>query len=274
TDARLKAFEGGGIDFVSKPLREQEVLARVEVHLKLQQAQRRLARQNQYLESLVQEKVKEISASQLATIAAVSKLAESRDEETGRHIERTREFCRLLAQKLGEDSRYAGRIGDDFIKNIFHAAPLHDIGKVGVPDHILLKPGRLTPEEFKIIQTHSRLGAETLENVQDSYPGNQFINMGIEITRSHHERWDGKGYPDGLCGEDIPLSARIMAVADVYDALRSRRPYKEPFSHEKAVEIIKQDAGRHFDPEVVSAFVFLETEVAELWEGLKDEHTA
>lgn len=274
TDVRLKAFDGGGIDFISKPLREQEVLARVEVHLKLREAQRKLARQNQYLESLVQEKVKEISASQLATIVAVSKLAESRDEETGHHIERTREFCRILAEKLSENSRYAHQIDTDFIKNIYHAAPLHDIGKVSVADNILLKPGKLTPEEFEAIKTHSMLGAETLETVRANYPGNQFINLGIEITRSHHEKWDGSGYPDGLSGKKIPLSARIMAVADVYDALRSRRPYKEPFSHEKAYDIIKKEANSHFDPVIVSAFVSLESAVADLWERLKDDQTA
>lgn len=267
---KLKAFNGGGVDFVSKPLREQEVLARVEVHLKIRHLQRKLARQNRYLENLVQEKVKEISDSRMATIAALIKLAEARDDDTGCHIERVRKFCRMLAEKLSEDFRYAYRIDDDFIKNIYHSAPLHDIGKVSIADSVLLKPGKLTSEELETIKTHTTLGADTLESVRKRYPGNKFIIMGIEIARSHHERWDGKGYPDGLSGEDIPLSARIMAVTDVYDALRSSRPYKDPFSHEKAFDIILKDAGKHFDPAVVSAFVSIERAFADLWERCKD----
>ncbi|WP_024333975.1 response regulator [Desulfotignum balticum] len=270
-DIRLKALNGGGIDFISKPFQELEVLARVEIQLKVQQLQRRLARQNSHLENLVKKKVKDVYASQLATIKAVTKLAECRDDQTGCHIERTREFCGLLAGKLGEDSCYAHCISDDFINHIYHAAPLHDIGKVSIADNILLKPGKLTPEEFEKIKTHTVLGAETLESVRRNYPENGFINMGIEIARSHHERWDGKGYPDGLSGEKIPLSARIMAVADVYDALRSRRPYKQPFSHEKACAIIQKDAGTHFDPAVVAAFVSLESSFADLWERLNDD---
>jgi putative two-component system response regulator len=268
-DVKLKALDGG-IDYIRKPFQELEVMARVETHLKVQQLQRKVARQNTYLEDLVKKKVEEIFDSQLSTIIAVTKLAESRDDETGCHIDRTRGFCRMLAEKMGENSCYADSISADFIVRIYHAAPLHDIGKVGIPDQILLKPGRLTSDEFSIVKTHTILGAGTLESVQKRYPENEFINMGIQIARSHHERWDGKGYPDGLSGEKIPLSARIMAVADVYDALRSRRPYKQPFSHEKACDIIQQDAGTHFDPAVVAAFVSLESEFADLWERLND----
>jgi len=262
TDSKVKAFSMGGVDYVTKPFQFAEVKTRVETHVNLRRSQIRLKQQNQHLEALVQEKVREISDSQLATIFAVSKLAESRDDETGYHIERTRNFCRNLAEKLYEGSCYAASLSADFIENIYHASPLHDIGKVGITDNILLKPGRLTPEEFEIMKTHTVIGASTLQNVLSKYPNNAFLAVGIDIARSHHEKWDGSGYPDGLAGERIPLSARIMAIADVYDALRSKRPYKEPFSHEKSYGIIVEGAGRHFDPVVVEAFIALESQFA------------
>jgi putative two-component system response regulator len=258
---------------VAKPFQEAEVLARVKTHLHLRRMQRELKTHNHRLEDLVREKVKEISDSQLATILAVSKLAEYRDDETGRHIERSRTFCRILAQKLRDNSRYAQGITDAFIENIYHAAPLHDVGKVGIRDHILLKPGKLTSEEFETMKTHTVIGAKTLETVRAKYPGNAFVNMGIAIARAHHEKWDGSGYPDGLSGEDIPLAGRIMALADVYDALRSKRPYKEAFSHEKSLKIIPDGSGKHFDPAVVDAFVSLEAEFAEIRERLDDGGT-
>lgn len=264
TESKVKAFSMGGVDYVTKPFQFAEVRTRVETHVNLRRSQLRLRQHNQHLEALVREKVREISDSQLATIFAVSKLAESRDDETGYHIERTRNFCRSLAEKLYENSRYATSLSPAFIDNIFHAAPLHDIGKVGISDTILLKPGKLTPEEFGIMKTHTLIGASTLENVHRKYPNNAFLAVGIDIARSHHEKWDGSGYPDGLAGEQIPLSARIMAIADVYDALRSKRPYKEPFSHRKSFEIIVEGAGRHFDPVVVEAFITLESEFASI----------
>jgi len=264
TESKVKAFSMGGVDYVTKPFQFSEVKTRVETHIALRRSQTLLKRQNQHLEEMIQEKVREISESQLATIFAVSKLAESRDDETGWHIERTRIFCRDLAQKLADTSSYGAEITSDFIENIYHASPLHDIGKVGITDNILLKPGRLTAEEFEIMKTHTLIGASTLQTVYQKYPGNAFLSMGIDIALSHHEKWDGSGYPDGLAGEQIPLSARIMAIADVYDALRSKRPYKEPFSHEKSSAIIREGAGRHFDPQVVEAFIALEPELADI----------
>ncbi|MGE4345468.1 MAG: HD domain-containing phosphohydrolase [Geoalkalibacter sp.] len=269
TESKLQAFSEGGVDYVAKPFQEAEVLARVKTHLELWRMRRELEIYSHHLEDLVREKVQEISDSQLATIVAVSKLAEYRDDETGQHIERTRTFCRMLARKLRKNRRYAQSITDAFIENIYHAAPLHDIGKVGIPDNILLKPGKLTPEEFEIMKTHTTIGANTLQAVRARYPKNAFINMGIAIARSHHEKWDGSGYPDGLSGEDIPLSARIMALADVYDALRSKRPYKEAFSREKARTIIEEGAGTHFDPVVVEAFLALEPEFSAIREQME-----
>ncbi len=263
-DDKVKAFAAGGMDYVTKPFQEEEVLARIKTHLELCRVRRELEKHNANLEDLVREKVQEISDSQLATILAVSKLVAYRDDETGGHIERTREFCRLLAGQLATMPCYAKRISHAFIDNIYHAAPLHDIGKVGIADNILLKPGKLTPEEFEVMKTHTIIGATTLQTVRTRYPKNAFINMGIALTRSHHEKWDGSGYPDGLVGEDIPLSGRIMAIADVYDALRSDRPYKEAIPHEKSCRIIEEGAGRHFDPAVVAAFTPLKSEFAEI----------
>ena len=265
---KVKAFSAGGVDYVTKPFQFEEVHARVRTHLRLRALQLELDRRNQHLERLVQEKVAEISDSQLATIVALANLAESRDDSTGAHIERTQSLCRLLATALRADPRHAGGITDAFIESIHHAAPLHDVGKVGISDAILLKPGKLTETEFEVMKTHSTIGADTLQSARRKYPRNTLLNMGIAIARSHHERWDGSGYPDGLAGEDIPLSARVMAVADVYDALRARRPYKEPFTHEEAAKVIEDGTGTHFDPALVEAFKSVAARFDEVLTGM------
>ncbi len=267
---KVKAFFAGGVDYVTKPFHLGKVHARIETHLKLRRMKLELERHNLHLEELVKEKVREISDSQMAIILAVTKLAEFRDDETGHHIERTRTFCKILAEQIRLNPSYTQSISDAYVENIFHAAPLHDIGKVGIPDSILLKPDKLTPSEFEIMKTHTMIGARTLQAARGKYPKNAFVNMGIAIAHHHHERWDGTGYPDGLAGEDIPLAARIMALADVYDALRSQRPYKEPFSHERSCEIIVEGAGRHFDPAVVDAFKEVESKFAEIRQRLTD----
>ncbi|MGM0451563.1 MAG: HD domain-containing phosphohydrolase [Thermodesulfobacteriota bacterium] len=254
----VKAFQVGGVDYVTKPFRFEEVHARVETHLKIRRMQKELERHNLNLQELVEEQVREISDAQMAMIFALAKLAESRDDDTGKHIERVQSYCRLLAEALIENTHYKPGLDHRFVKNIFYASPLHDIGKVGISDNILLKPGKLTTEEYEIMKTHTLIGARTLEAVREKYPQNDFINMGIEIARWHNEKWDGSGYPDGLSGEKIPLSARIMTVADVYDALRSKRCYKPAYSHEKATEILKNDAGSHFDPLLVEIYMSLE----------------
>jgi putative two-component system response regulator len=268
---KVRAFSEGGVDFVTKPFHEEEVLARVDTHLSMCRMRRQLIAHNSFLEELVEEKLREISDSRLATLLAVSKLAEYRDNETGRHIERTRTFCRLLAERLACERGCAAVVDARYVENIHNAASLHDIGKVGIPDNILLKPGPLTTDEFAVMKTHTLIGAKTLESVRTQYPGNAFINMGIELTRSHHERWDGAGYPDGLATTEIPLSARIMSVADVYDALRSRRPYKEPFSHERAVSILAEGRETQFDPNVVDAFLEIADTFAAIHNRLRDD---
>jgi putative two-component system response regulator len=261
---KVKAFSVGAVDYVTKPFQFDEVFARVETHLRLRRLQLEVEQYNLRLEDLVKEKVAEISRSQLATIVALAKLSESRDDITGSHIERTQVFCKVLAEKLRETSDYAGSIDDTFIENIYQAAALHDIGKVGIPDHILLKPARLLPEEFAIMKTHTLIGANSLRNAFEQYPQNELLKMGIAIARSHHERWDGSGYPDGLAGEQIPLAARIMAIADVYDALRSERPYKLAFTHEASLKNILEGSGWHFDPAMMAAFMAVEAKFAEI----------
>ena len=227
-----------------------------------------LERYSKQLEQMVSEKVKEISESQMATIFALVKLAESRDDETGAHIERTASFCRLLAEKARVLPKYESLVNDEYIATIYRASPLHDIGKVGISDLILLKPGKLTPAEFAVMKTHVEIGYQTLKNIDKRYQKNAFLQMGLDITRYHHERWDGTGYLAERKGENIPLSARIMALADVYDALRSKRVYKPPFSHENAVAMIQEESGTHFDPTLVELFVASAHEFKELFDQL------
>jgi len=270
TTDKMKAFSVGGVDYVTKPFQYEEVQARVETHIKLHYLQRDLENYNTRLEDLVLAQVKEITESQMATIFALAELAESRDEDTGKHLERVQIFCKILSQTLARTSKYEKMIGASFIKELYFASPLHDIGKVAIPDIILLKPGKHTTEEFEIMKTHTTLGSETLQQVCEKYPNNSFINMGIDISRSHHERWDGTGYPDGLSGESIPLSARVMAIADVYDALRSKRCYKPAFSHEESIEIIFKSGGTQFDPNLIDALREIHEQFKDTAETLKE----
>ena len=255
TDNKVKAFRAGGVDYITKPFHLEELEARVWTQIRLHMLKRSLAAQK-----LQEEKIKALSVAQQATIFALAKLAEYRDEDTGTHLERVREYCRILAENLRVSSSYAAIIPVDFAEHIYHASPLHDIGKVAIPDGILLKPGKLTPEEFAIIMKHPVVGGEYLQDVYNNYCSNVFIGMGIEIALYHHERWDGKGYPDGLIGKNIPLSARIMAVADCYDALRADRCYRKGFPHQQVKAMIIEESGSHFDPVVCNAFLALEEE--------------
>jgi putative two-component system response regulator len=266
--SKARAFASGGVDYITKPFQSEEVLARIETHLRLHGLKRQLAMHNRRLEERVKEQVAEISNSQRATITALAKLAESRDDDTGQHITRVQEFCRALALHLQDNSPYSHLISEAFIDDIYHASALHDVGKVGTPDAILLKPGKLTNEEFDIMKTHSIIGHETLLKVSQAHPGNSMIEMGALIARHHHEKWDGRGYPDGLAGENIPLPARIMAIADIYDALGSKRPYKDPMPHEKCCAIIEEGRGTHLDPIVVDGFLTIKEEFLRLREIL------
>jgi putative two-component system response regulator len=254
SEEKVRAFTAGGVDYITKPFQLEEVLARVNTHLTMSRMRGQLERHNHNLQDLVNEQVAEIARSHMSTIFAMSKLAESRDDDTGKHLERVQIYARALAVKLAGNPKFAAKIDSLFIDNTYHATPLHDIGKVAIPDAILCKPGKLTDEEFAIMKTHTLRGFETLQSVAEHHQRNSFITMGIGIARSHHERWDGRGYPDGIAGEDIPLPARIMSVADVYDALTSERCYKPAFPHAKSAGIILEGRGTQFDPDVVDAF--------------------
>lgn len=251
----VKGFSYGAVDYITKPFKAEEVRARVSTHINLFSLQRKLEDYNQQLEQTVQEHVKKISDIQMETIFSLAKLAQSRDDDTGTHLERVQNNCYIIAKKLQENPRYKDLIDDTFISNLVNASTLHDIGKVGIPDAILLKPGPLTNEEFEEMKKHTIIGAETLEEVDSKFGGNSFVEMGIKIARSHHERWDGLGYPDGLKGDEIPLEARILSVADVYDALGTKRSYKDAFPQEKCISIIVEKRGTQFDPYVVDAFL-------------------
>ena len=254
TADKLKAFAMGAVDYVTKPFQVEEVCARVDTHLRLRKLQIDVENYNNHLEDLVQQKIEEISRSQMATIFALAKLAESRDSDTGHHLERVQTLSRILADELRCMPPYAGTITDHYIENLHQAAPLHDIGKVGISDAILLKRGKLSSEEFAEMRRHTTIGAQTLKAVHAEFPGNSFIAMGIDIAQSHHEHFDGSGYPEGLSGDAIPLSARIVAVADVYDAMRSKRPYKSALTHTEATDFIIESAGKHLSPDIVAAF--------------------
>lgn len=212
--------------------------------------------------------LRDLHAAAIAAQFEIARLAESRDEDTGRHLERTREYCRLLAVEVENAGVELDR---GFADTIYNASPLHDIGKIAIPDGVLCKPGKLTDHEFEVMKSHTVRGAETLQQVVNQFPKNPFLTMVHDIVRSHHEKWDGTGYPDGLSGDAIPLSARIMAIADVYDALTSKRPYKEPFPHDRSREIIREGAGTHFDPALVQAFLAIEDQIERVRDTLGDD---
>jgi putative two-component system response regulator len=265
---KVKAFQLGAVDYVTKPFQAEEVFARVDAHLRLRRLQIEAERYSRGLEGVVREKVEELVDAQMATIFALARLAEHRDDDTGKHLERVGAACHLLGEILSRSGPATGALDASYVENLHHAAPLHDIGKVGIPDAVLLKPGRLTAEEFEEMKRHTVLGADTLKEVQEQYPGNAFLRMGIQIAESHHERWDGGGYPHGLAGRDIPLPARVLAVADVYDAVRSVRSYKPARPHADAHGIILEGAGTQFDPWVVEAYKVCATEFEALWASL------
>lgn len=266
-DSAVRCIDLGAVDYITKPFNPTLLQSRVTASLErkrlsdMEQIRRQTVElNNEYLSDQVRQKVQEISRTQLAAIFAMSKLAESRDPETGEHLERMREYCKVLSEHLMRTPKYSTVITNEFVDSVYAASPLHDIGKVGIDDSVLLKPGKLTDEEWVQMKLHPVIGAETLREVDRQHPGNAFILTGIEIAESHHEKWDGSGYPHGLSGEVIPLSARILALGDVYDALTSKRCYKDAFSHEKSVSIILDGKGNHFDPDVVDAFQKTESE--------------
>lgn len=246
-----KGLNLGAVDYITKPIKPELVRARVRNHLELK-------RHRDHLEKLVEERTQRLELTQAVTIESLATLAEYRDPETGGHIKRTQNYVKALAVKLKNHPRYCDELADDVIELLYLSAPLHDIGKVGVRDNVLLKAGQLTDAEFEEMKKHTIYGEEALRITEQKLGGDSFLHYAREIAYTHQEKWNGTGYPRGLKGDEIPLSGRLMAVADVYDALISKRVYKPPFSHDKAVEIIVAGKGIHFDPDIVDAFVELE----------------
>ena len=256
TEDEERGFRLGAVDYITKPIRPAIVLARVRTQLELKNARDRLRDQNAWLEAEVRRRMAENDLIQRASIRALAHLAETRDTETGNHIMRTQAYLRLLATRLKAHPRFAPSLDEHAIELLALSAPLHDIGKVGIPDSILRKPGKLTPEEWEIMKTHARLGAEAIEQAErDAEKPVEFLALAKEIVHWHHEKWDGTGYPDGLAGETIPLSARLMALADVFDALISQRVYKAAMPYEEVRGIIAAGRGAHFDPDMVDTFL-------------------
>ena len=231
TQCVVDGMNAGADDFINKPFQPQELVVRIRA------GKRILALESREL-----------------IIFSLAKLAESRDPETGAHLERIREYCRVIARHLSQQPEFGEQVDGDFVELMYMTSPLHDIGKVGIPDRILLKKGKLTHDEFEIMKTHAEIGARTLDAAVRAHPEAKFLCIARDIARCHHEKFDGSGYPNGLSGYEIPLCARIVALADVYDALTTKRVYKPAFSHETAVAIIREGRGRHFDPDMVDAF--------------------
>ena len=252
-----RGFEAGGADFIHKPISPPILRARVRTHLQVKAARDRLTRHNAGLQEALSDQISEVERLRDATMFVMVSLAEFRDEDTGNHVKRTQEYVRVLAEYLAAhpgDDADAAALDQCRIELLAKSAPLHDIGKVAIPDHILLKPGKLDPAEFTVMKTHTTQGWDILQRAAQRMGGSSaFLDYACQIARHHHERWDGAGYPDGLAGRGIPLAARLMAVADVYDALISRRPYKRAFTHEQAMTHLAEGSGLHFDPAIVAA---------------------
>ncbi len=263
-DDVTRGFELGAVDYVTKPITPLIVKARVKTHLLLRQAREFLRDQNQILERKVQERTRELGLTQDVTILCMASLAETRHSETGYHIRRTQHYVRILAEALADLPRYQDFLTPETIELLFKSAPLHDIGKVGVPDSILLKPGRLTPEENEVMKKHTIYGLEAIHQAEAQLGSTSFLRIAREITHTHHEKWDGTGYPRQLRGHNIPISGRLMAIADVYDALISQRSYKSAYTHDEATKVILGGRGTHFDPDMVDVFETVAAEFAKI----------
>lgn len=269
-----QCVRSGAYDYLAKPFELEDLHNTVDRAFE----RRRLIQQNrdyqQHLENMVEVRTEEVRHTRDIALLTLAKLAESRDFDTGLHLERMSEYSRLIAGGLAGGDAYSSEIDDEFVEWVHKSSPLHDIGKVGIPDAILRKPGPLTEDEVAVMRTHTTIGGDTLRSVLEKYRGQTFLSMAMEIAYSHHERWDGKGYPQGLASTQIPLAARIVTIADAYDAITSRRPYKEPFSHEEAVRRIVVDRELHFDPVLVDVFLDLQDEFKAIQQRLIDQQLA
>ena len=261
----------GAVDYITKPISPPIVMARIATHLKLKSVRDFLADKNAFLEAEVDRRTKEVGMIQDVTMVALGSLAETRDNETGNHIRRTQHYIKILSERLRDHSRFREHLTATTIELLYKSAPLHDIGKVGIPDSILKKPEKLEPEEFQIMKAHTTLGRDAIIAAEKRLDSpRSFLAFAREIAWSHHEKWDGTGYPRGLSGEDIPLPGRLMAIPDVYDALISKRVYKKAFTHEDAVEIIEKGLGTQFDPDIGSAFMDISESFKNIARDLRD----
>jgi putative two-component system response regulator len=255
-DDEQRGLVMGAVDYITKPLRHAIVLARVATHLELKRAREQLQRDKAELEVEIAQRLRDKLVVQDVTIRALARLAETRDNETGNHILRTQQYVERLARSVSTQPRFAVELDADSIELMAKSAPLHDIGKVGIPDHVLLKPGPLTPAEWVVMKTHAALGADAIARAEaDATQPVKFLTFAKQVARHHHERWDGSGYPDGLAGDAIPLAARLMTVADVFDAMISRRVYKSPIPLAEVRLAMSAQRGRHFDPDLLDAFL-------------------
>jgi putative two-component system response regulator len=266
TEDRIKGIDAGCDDFISKPIERMELLARVRSLLKIKAYNDLLSNYRKELESEVAARTEDLKKaldklqeSSLETIYRLSIASEYKDEDTGAHIKRMSLYSAAIAREM--------KLDDNIVRLILYSSPMHDVGKIGIPDLILLKPGKLDGTEWKIMMQHTNIGAGILKESEA-----EFIRMGEQIARSHHEKWDGTGYPDGLKGTEIPVVCRITAIADVFDALTSRRPYKEPFSIEKSMSIIMEGRGSHFDPDVLDAFIAVKDEILSIKDQFENDN--
>jgi len=260
-DSEIRGLDAGAVDYIRKPINADSLHKRIEVHQKLIQARKEISEQNQLLERRVLERTKQLERSQKLTINALVGLLEIRDIESSNHGKRTQSIMKVLGKQLLKDSPYSSLLTEKKVYEIYRTTPLHDIGKVGVQDCILLKPGRLLAEEYELMKKHVLYGVESLKRNISEIAGVAYIETALHIIEDHHERYDGKGYPAGKKGDEISLEGRMMGIVDVYDALHSKRVYKEAYSHQRSMEIIAAERGKHFDPVVVDAFFKIEDEI-------------
>lgn len=257
----VRGLDLGAVDYIRKPLNMASLRKRVEIHLRLRKAQKYMEKQNRILEEMVTERTGEVVLTRDIAIHALIGLLEVRNLESSNHALRTQWMMKALCEHLKTKEMYAEVLSDEYIYELFKTAPLHDIGKVGIPDRILLKPGSLDTGEFEFMKRHTTFGVEALQNHMTPQELVSFIQTAIEIAGTHHEKYDGSGYPHGLQGEDIPLCGRLMAIIDVYDALTSNRCYKPAISHQEALAIISEEKAKHFDPQLVDGFLEIEKEI-------------
>jgi len=270
-----RGLDLGAVDYITKPFSGPVVLARVATHIKIKAANEFLKDKNEFLEHEVLRRTSDMIGIQDMTILVMASLAEARDAEAGNHLRRTQSIVKALATKLTEHARFRKYLTDSTIDLLFRAVPLHDVGKGGVPDRILLKPARLTPDELEIMKTHATLGRDAIENAWARLGMDvPFLDLAKEIAYGHHEHWDGSGYPQGLSGDDIPIPARLMAVADVFDALNSHRPFRKAMKPDEVRDLMREGRGSQFDPDVLDAFLAIEDEIQSIVARFPDNKAA